>query len=278
MVEMLRRGISDAGTEGEARIIHLSHANDAPDAGSAPTLLLMAGFAGAGKTTLARLLHQEFGWVVINKDELKLAHLASGDWQAMDEDAQRSFIEDAGRAAFNEMLELTYEALLQRKSVIVDTSNEKPAIFDDLQLLLRRVSEGAYPCQPRLLIVLCMATREERTTRLQKRGSVFEPYVHELPSILDDTELPTRFQHLFQAESSFSFTRTDRRQSLEKWRSVFAPSVDLPTMDASLTTSCFQALFSEGNVFFVNTNLAPQTYVDEVFNLIKTAVQTSPSY
>ena len=278
MVEMLRRGISETDAEGEAGIIHLSRLHDASEAGSAPTLLLMAGFAGAGKTTLARRLHQEFGWVVINKDELKLAHLASGDWQAMDAQAQRTFIEAAGQAAFNELLERTYQALQQRKSVIVDTSNEKPAIFSDLQRLLTRLGEGDCPLQPRLLIVLCMATKEERSARLKKRGSVFEPYVHELPTILDDTALPERFQHLFQAESSFAFTSTDRNKSLAKWRSVFAPSVDLPApaCDNPPSIQGLQTLFAEENVFFVNTNLELQTYADEVLNLIKLAMQADP--
>lgn len=275
MVEMLRRGISDTDAEGEADILHPSHLHDASEAGSAPTLLLMAGFAGAGKTTLARRLHQEFGWVVINKDELKLAHLASGDWQAMDAEAQRTFIEESGRTAFNELLEYTYQTLQQRKSVIVDTSNEKPAIFNDLQQLLTRLSEGECPLQPRLLIVLCMATKEERTARLEKRRSVFEPYVHELPTILDDTALPERFQHLFQAKSSFAFTSTDHSESLAKWRSVFAPSVNLPApaCDNSLSTQSSPTLFAEENVFFVNTNLELQTYADEVLKQIKLAVQ-----
>ena len=37
-----------------------------------PTLVLMAGFAGAGKTTLAYYLREQLGWEVLNKDQLKL--------------------------------------------------------------------------------------------------------------------------------------------------------------------------------------------------------------
>jgi hypothetical protein len=47
-----------------------------------------------------------------------------------------------------------------------------------------------------LQVILCVATKETRTKRLNKRGSVFAPYVQKLPMILDDAELPERFKHL----------------------------------------------------------------------------------
>lgn len=202
MVDMVWRGPSKTDAEDDTCRVSPLRSNDgAVETGSAPLLLLMAGFAGAGKTTLARLLCEQFECAMINKDDLKLERLARGNWSAMDEAARTIFIERAGWEAFEELLRLTREALLEKKSVIIDTSNEKPAIFDDIMELLALLREGEYPVQPHLLIILCTATRETREQRLEQRGSVFKPYVHELPDVLDDSKLSERFSHLLQEKN-----------------------------------------------------------------------------
>src|SRR5579859_6355172 len=98
-VDELQRGIpaiDEAEQDRPSRLI------GTPVGGSAPTLVLMAGFAGAGKTTLSNWLQAKLNWKIINKDELKLEFLRKG--------VER---DRAGEYAFNRLLELTQEALLK---------------------------------------------------------------------------------------------------------------------------------------------------------------------
>lgn len=161
--------------------------------GEAPTLVLMAGFAGAGKTTLARWLSNQSHWEILNKDDLKLERLAQGESVAPAE--WEAFVEQAGRQAFIDLLNLIEEKVMKgQQSVIIDTSNEKPLIFEDILAILKKVE--ALNIHAQLKIILCVASKETRTVRLQERGSVFAPHVRELPSIRDDSELSERFKHL----------------------------------------------------------------------------------
>jgi predicted kinase len=151
---------------------------------SAPTLVLMAGFAGAGKTTLAKRLSYWLQWEVLNKDVLKLERLARGEEE-----------EPAGWHAFEDLFRhIEKKVVGQGKSVIIDTSNERPFIFENVQQVLEQLR--CMHIYAQLQVILCVATKETRTKRLNKRGSVFAPYVQKLPMILDDAELPERFKHL----------------------------------------------------------------------------------
>ncbi len=100
--------------------------------GSHPTLLLMAGFAGAGKTTLAAKLKEEFlqcgdqSWEVLDKDLLKRKYLEEGQE-----------VELAGWKAFEDLFNLiAQKAINNKKSVIIDTSNERPFIHENILTLL----------------------------------------------------------------------------------------------------------------------------------------------
>lgn len=193
MVEMLTRGsVSTAATQTLAPIL-ATPLESVPAAGKAPTLVLMAGFAGAGKTTLAKRLSYWLGWEMLNKDDLKLQRLAQGTYiEPTDWD---KFVEKAGWDAFEELLDLIEEKVVQKQqSIIIDTSNEKPFIFENVLQILEKVER--IHIHARLQVVLCVANKETRTARLHRRRSVFEPYVHELPTILDDSELSERFKHL----------------------------------------------------------------------------------
>lgn len=150
----------------------------------APTLVLMAGFAGAGKTTLAKRLSYWLHWEVLNKDEFKRQRLAQGEE-----------VESAGWNAFEDLFSQIKEKVIkQHQSVIIDTSNEKPFIFENVLEVLKTLERHQIKAQ--LKVILLVASKETRTKRLLKRGSVFAPYVLELPTILDDAELPERFKHL----------------------------------------------------------------------------------
>ena len=158
----------------------------------APMLVLMAGFAGVGKTTLAQRLNASLKWKMLNKDDLKLRRLANGEE-----------VEQAGQNAFDELFELIeQEAIANGESVIIDTSNERPFIFENVTKVVEKMEECQI--QARLKVILCVANKEIRTKRLYDRGSVFAPHVQELPTILDDSEWPERFKHLSVDESALS--------------------------------------------------------------------------
>jgi shikimate kinase len=184
MVNMI--AMSKPVTASEARLqdISVPACASSKHTSSAPTLLLMAGFAGAGKTTLAKRLSTWLHWEVLNKDDLKLQRLANGEEVGL-----------AGWNAFEELFDLIQEAVVEKKqSVIIDTSNEWPFIIENILHMQNKLRSLHIYAQ--LKVILCVATKETRTRRLNKRGSVFAPYVHELPTILDDAELSERFKHL----------------------------------------------------------------------------------
>lgn len=69
-----------------------------------PTLVLMAGPPGAGKTTLALALSRALGWPSVDKDTLKSSMLAAGVPE-----------EIAGRASYDLMFDVGRDLLLYLK-------------------------------------------------------------------------------------------------------------------------------------------------------------------
>jgi len=168
--------------------IHASQAINPP--ATAPMLLLMAGFAGTGKTTLARWLFEKLRksnseWEILIKDNFKRAHLA-----------QKEDVESAGWHAFKDMFALLErEVLAKRKSCIIDTSNERTFVFDTIQTALKQ-PEHCHTQPYQVKVLLCIADREIRTRRLEQRGSEFKPFVQELPKVLADSSFEDCFKHL----------------------------------------------------------------------------------
>src|SRR5690242_11668511 len=94
----------------------------AKQSGYKPTLVLMAGLPGAGKTTIAAGLGDILLWTVLDKDWLKLSLLRLQ--LGMPE-------EEVGRIAY-ELLFVQAEDILvrQRLSVILDTSARYPFVLE----------------------------------------------------------------------------------------------------------------------------------------------------
>ncbi|HEY0756564.1 MAG TPA: hypothetical protein VGD98_21610, partial [Ktedonobacteraceae bacterium] len=139
------------------------------------------------KTTFANWLNKKLDWEMLSKDDLKYDRLANGEAE-----------EEAGWRAFDDLIGKIHDrAIKKRKSAIIDTSNEKPFVYEDMIKVLKQAEQGRAPIH--LKTILCVASKQTRTTRIHNRGSVFAPYVEKLPDILDNSKLPERFQH-FLAE------------------------------------------------------------------------------
>lgn len=119
-----------------------------------PTLVLMAGLPGVGKTTLAFALGQKLGWAVLEKDLLKELFLAV---PSFDEDR-------AGWEAYEYSLHVTEQFLVNYQlSVILDTSLLYPFILERAEKLV--ACSGA-----QLKVILCDVDEDTRQERLHTRA------------------------------------------------------------------------------------------------------------
>jgi predicted kinase len=239
----------------------------------APMLLVMAGFAGAGKTTLANRLHDRLQWKMLSKDDLKLKRLDDGEE-----------VEQAGWNAFNDLFELIEQkAIIDGESVIIDTSNDKPFIFDNINQILHQMEK--HHIRARLKVLLCAADKETRTHRLDERGSMFFPHVKEPPTILEDAEFLTRFNHLIlkkeektleypisplnDAELSERFKHFLKRAELPERFNYLLEDAKLPEHFSFLLKDTefleyFNHLLHKEKVYIVNTNPPLETYAESV--------------
>jgi broad-specificity NMP kinase len=118
-----------------------------------PTLVLMAGLPGAGKTTLAYALGHALGWQVIDKDTYREVLVKQG----FDDD-------HAGKVAY----ELSFahaRTLLTRHriSAILDTAALHHFILDNVLEILDGTDSML------LKVILCVADRDLRNYRLRNR-------------------------------------------------------------------------------------------------------------
>lgn len=236
MTDKLLCGISESTRAGDTGVDQdqKPYSSDAAFSNkvSAPKLVLMAGFAGAGKTTLAGWLYKKFGWIILSKDQLKRDRLVKGEE-----------VTQAAEQAFEDLFALIETQVIENGvSVIVDTSNEKPFVFERILKVLERMTDEHM--RPLLKVVLCVASKEERTKRLLKRGSVFSPFVKELPTIWDDSQILQLYRHLFLNDP----------QLLEQFQHLLNDSVALEH---------FQCLPGD-KAFIVNTYLPLEIYSQSI--------------
>src|SRR5947209_15217654 len=127
-----------------------------------PTVVLMAGLPGAGKTTLAHALGQDLHWPILDKDKLKLAFLKTGMTDIQ-----------AGMLAYEAVFTLMHDLLVrQQLSVIIDSAT--------LHLfILEHVTEIAYTAQAQLKIILCTIESDIRAQRLNQRTTDLAQHVAE---------------------------------------------------------------------------------------------------
>lgn len=117
-----------------------------------PTLVLLAGPVGAGKTTLALALSRALGWPTVDKDTLKSPLLEAGVPEAI-----------AGRASYDLLFAVGGDLLIRQGcSVILDSPAGYPAV-------VRRAEALAGEAGAALRVVLCLADPTLRNRRLAER-------------------------------------------------------------------------------------------------------------
>ena len=151
---------------------------DVPEkSGTNPTLLLMAGLPGTGKTTLALALGRRLGWPVIDKDSLKSPLLTTGISNEL-----------AGPASYALLLEIANDLLVrQRLSIILDS----PARYRSVLEHALSLTHQAGAC---LKIIHCVANQELRQKRIRNR--VARPSQWTTNADLSDEEVQQMFEHL----------------------------------------------------------------------------------
>lgn len=147
-----------------------------PAKASAPTLVLMAGLPGAGKTTLASALGQELGWPVLDKDTVKTALLEAAVPEAV-----------AGPASYSVPLALCRDLVVgQRLSVIFDSPAAYPTVIQQAQQIAEEASGT-------LKVICCQARSTLRNQRLTQRSRRLSQMESDPTT---DAEAQVRFAHL----------------------------------------------------------------------------------
>jgi predicted kinase len=144
---------------------------------STPTLLLMAGLPGSGKSTIALAVGRRLGWPVLDKDTIKSGLLELG----ADEEL-------AAQASYVLLHELAQDLVVgQGLSVILDT----PTSYERVVEATSKIAEEAGGF---LGIVLCEASVEARAQRLAMR----ERRLSHVSSIDEEAEevITKRFERL----------------------------------------------------------------------------------
>ena len=147
-----------------------------PAPATAPTLVLMAGLPGAGKTTLALALGKALGWPVLDKDTVKTTLLEAAVPEAV-----------AGPASYLLPLALCRDLVVQQRlSVIFDSPAAYPANIAQAQQIAE-ASGGT------LKIIFCQAGSVLRNQRLARRPRRLSQTDRDPTS---DADGAARFAHL----------------------------------------------------------------------------------
>jgi predicted kinase len=132
------------------------------DVTNKPTLLMLAGLPGAGKSTLAAALARRLGWPVLDKDLLNAVLLEAHLTQVQ-----------AGPLAYELSLTLAHALVVQHgQSLILDTAGRQPFI-------LERARTIAHDAGGQLKVVRCVAPIAVRNARLRTRTAGPSQWTHD---------------------------------------------------------------------------------------------------
>src|SRR6266508_6682026 len=135
-----------------------------------PTLVLLAGLPGTGKSTLAAALARRLGWPVIDKDLLNTVLLGADLTQAQ-----------AGPLAYELALTLAHALVVQQgQSLILDTAGRQPFIVERARTL-------AHAAGGQLKVVRCIAPLAVRQARLLARQAGPSQWTHDQTTRAQET-------------------------------------------------------------------------------------------
>ena len=147
-----------------------------------PRLVLMAGLAGAGKTTLALALGRNLQWPVLEKDRIKASLQSSFE--------ERIFLSEdvIGYITYELLFELAHNFLVkQQLSVIIDSPAHLPFI-------LKHASDLIHEADAVLRVILCLADQEVREKRIRNRNT--DHIWRQISDPITDEDYLQRFSHL----------------------------------------------------------------------------------
>ena len=114
-----------------------------------PTLVVFKGMPGTGKSTLARALHEQTGWTLFVRDEIKEQLIANG-------------AKEVGMKSHRIMWDEAERALRVEDYFICDTNLNQRVVLDDLR-------EFKTKTRSEILIIECIAEENIIKSRLERR-------------------------------------------------------------------------------------------------------------
>ena|SRR5947209_4647557 len=144
-----------------------------------PTLVLMAGFPGSGKTTLAAKLGRELGYPILDRDWLKVSFLKDG----LDDERAGWFAYEATLAYAEHLL------VKQGLSILLDCSAHR-------RFVINRIREITRIGDVELKVLLCVVDSKIRSQRIKGRkeyNGLFSYHLVRMTSIEEDIQ---EFAHL----------------------------------------------------------------------------------
>ncbi len=125
----------------------------------APTLIVLAGLPGVGKSTIARRLARRRAAVWLRVDVVEAALLAAG--------FSRSF--ETGLAAYVVARDLARDHLALGRDIVIDAVNG----VEEARRMWRDLASAAGV--PRRVVEIVLADRAEHRRRIERRGSATPP-------------------------------------------------------------------------------------------------------
>jgi len=144
-------------------------------------LLALKGFPGSGKSTIGRALGKQWGWPVIDKDDIK--------------DTFGEPVPSPDELAYDVLLHVVRRQLLQGLNVLCDSPLTHKTTYERLQQLAKQTDA-------RLLVLECLCSDQEIwSQRVNARKAYGLPAHH-----MTDWERVQAYRHQYLVEANYTIT------------------------------------------------------------------------
>lgn len=147
-----------------------------------PTLIIIGGFAGAGKTTIATKLASDYNYAVFSSDTIN---------DALRDALNKSF-KEVSPTAYKVMWHLVKKQLKLGVTVIVDAHMSAAHIWDSLDELKKDMPDI------KVLPIILQATLDTHRTRIEERGRTNKEHLNLGGDKLDDVLFKYEFVEKLQ--------------------------------------------------------------------------------